>query len=232
MPTSAKKRNKREIHASNKPKSDALDPVIQGKLSKAMTTVQSTKAQTHNLHVQWRAHLKRMSFLIGVIALHQCQKAMSECFNNITSKDDTSSAGNLSELIGTSKLVLSGSVCEVMSLAVVIALFKFLTNTNPHGDFSYPSFMASSTLVILSISAYYNSQSNGIEGVSELKDEDSVKSERQFPVAIIFHVIVAVCYWFMEYGMSKCNQSIEMVEDFENELVQTKKVINEKKKTK
>lgn len=229
MTASRKRRNNKLNNASDKSNSVEIAPIIQQNLSKALDTVYAAKVQTQTLHTKWRAHLYRMSLLTGIIAIHQCHTVMREYFNDSTGSE--LQVHSILELTATSTILLKECLCEILNVAAVFALFKFLTITNPHGNFSSPSFMVSSILVMSSIAAFYASQSSGLKDSSELIDEDNNQTERQLPIACIFHVIVAVCYWFMDVGISKCNQSIQAVKDCEKEL-KAKKIALHNNKTK
>jgi len=221
---------KRRDNASNNPKSATASPVIQEKLSKALIQVRVTKDRTAELHMQWRAHLYRISLIIGVLALHQCQRTMRDCLNNIALISDTFSEGKFAELRTIAIFVCNDSICEILNVGITIALFTFLTIRDPHGNFLSQSFRASSILAVLSVAAFCNMQSNGSNARSEIRDETNDQRKRQFPVAVIFHAIVAACYWFMDMGIAKCDQSIQLVENFEIDLKQQKKVVESKKK--
>lgn len=217
MTTNRKRRNKEEKHASDKLKKN---PTIQNSLSKAIDTVHGAKLQTQKLHSQWRAHLYRMSLLVGILAVHQCYQVMKQCFNDSTGNEFQ--MRNISELKVTLAIVLDGCLSEILNIAAIFAIFNFLTISNPQANFSSPSYIVSCFLVMSSIAGFYAYQ---------FKDEVSRKNEKQLPISSVFHVIVTVCYWFMDVGISKCNNNIQVVEEYEKAL-KAKSLASHKNKTK
>lgn len=105
-------------------------------------------------------------------------------------------------------LVLNDSVTEVMGLIVVGALAFFLSN--PINTFSARSYMVSTMMIPLQISAFFQNKTMGCTEV--LGNDDSIEAlQRQFPISVVFHMIVSGCCWFMEYQLSSRRNDVKAV---------------------
>jgi len=81
----AKQRSKKDKAA---PAPDAAAPEVSDEsldqhLDRAEVAVGKAKDATLYLQDQWRTHLFRISFLVLLVAFHQCRQPMNECMANI-----------------------------------------------------------------------------------------------------------------------------------------------------
>ena len=47
-------------------------------------------------------------------------------------------------------------------------------------------------------------------------EEDVVK--RQIPVSLVFHVIVSICYWFMQLGKQQCENQVLAITQLKTQI--------------
>lgn len=238
--TNRKKKEKASSSsASSNVKRDDNYQVLEGEINRAIQAVEITKHRTDELQVQWRAQLLRMSYLVVLLIMHQCSTPVSECIKEFKLIDNDG-------IVASTKMgiILSNCIVEVMNLVIGIALFKFLSLKDPHGNFSNVSYCISSTMIIFCMGMFFHNynlkqKSSGdvvVVGscLSDLAswtgDEQYLSietpelSDRQFPVACVFHVIVTGCYFFMKMGMDQCDSNIAAMEKLYKELASTKKI--------
>jgi len=58
-------------------------------------------------------------------------------------------------------------------------------------------------------------------------EEDVVK--RQIPVSLVFHVIVSVCYWFMQLGKQQCENQVLAITQLKTQISRSRKNPEKKK---
>ena len=236
--------------------------ILEEQINKAIQSVELTKYRTEELQAQWRDHLLRMSYLVVILAMHQCSKPVSECIQELKlaqpfyeqSISIASSNTSSWSMTGIS-VILSDCMIELMNVFIAIALFKFLTLRKPHGTFSNTSYCVSSSIIIACLGLFFNdyqrrqkhqegegeggsmtysmgcvahlSSWTGDESITQqylhLDEQVIERTERQFPVSCIFHIIVTGCYFFMKMGMDQCQANVKAMEKVYLELMESKK---------
>jgi hypothetical protein len=61
-------------------------------------------------------------------------------------------------------------------------------------------------------------------------DDDDDATPRHFPVILIFHTVVSISLWFMQYQNRQYHKNMDMVKKLKEELNQAKTVRVDKKK--
>lgn len=61
---------------------------------------------------------------------------------------------------------------------------------------------------------------------ADLRDE---QVPRHFPVILVFHMIVSISLWFMQYQNQQHDKNIQMVQKLKQDLLQAKKAKVDKK---
>ena len=145
--------------------------------------------------------------------MHQYSQPISEC------TIDMKSIKNEIELepLTIAKLLLSNGLVELVNLIVAILLCRF-TSMKEAGDFSTRTYFTAAALVPFCLGLFFNTERCGcVVDSSGSIDENNIV-ERQFPVAIIYHLIVTGCYWFMKMGMDSCNMNLAAVTKLQQQL--------------
>jgi hypothetical protein len=240
--TQRKKKDKQTSPDNSNSKKNTQEVLAQ-EISKAVQAVNLARYRTLDLQNQWRAHLVRMSYLVVLLAMHQCSTPITECIKELKSidKDDTMTI-NGGTFLG---IIISDCVVELMSLIISIALFRFVSLKDPHGTFSSPSYCASSSMIIFCLGMFFHNynQSKIMEDGNNggclanlstwtgedkfmsigIGEEDATRTSRQFPVACAFHIIVTGCYFFMKMNMDQCDANVAAMAQLNEEFVQSKK---------
>lgn len=116
------------------------------------------------------------------------------------------------------KLLLSNGLVELVNLVIAILLCMFASRKEA-GDFSTSTYVTAASLVPFCVGLFFNTERCGCvvdsEGTVLQSDE---KSERHFPVAIIYHLILSLCYWFMKMGMDSCDTNLVAVTKLQQQL--------------
>jgi hypothetical protein len=198
-------------------------------LEKAMRTVVSNKAATETLHENWRSYLLHIAVLVIVMSFVQVQTPISACLKDIKAVNRQTNNGatamiSWKEAIG---FVLQDTLCEWIGICLAASLAYFLLSKRPHDDTGVKwsaamPYVISSALIPIQLSTYF--QTKELAGGC-LRDGSSSNEEGRapnFPVAVIFHVICTAAYFFMKYGIDKCMDNIEMVNDLMQKLEQAK----------
>jgi len=121
------------------------------------------------------------------------------------------------EPLTIAKLLLSNGLVELVNLIVAILLCRF-TSMKEAGDFSTRTYFTAAALVPFCLGLFFNTERCGcVVDSSGSIDENNIV-ERQFPVAIIYHLIVTGCYWFMKMGMDSCNMNLAAVTKLQQQL--------------
>ena len=162
-----------------------------------------------------------LTFFPGTIVLstHQYMQPVRECIMDIKSIE------RAIEPLTSAKLLLSNGLMELVNFIIAGFLFVF-TSKKPEGDFfNKKEYMVAAALVPLCLGLYYNTEkcgciidSNGDIVIREETDESDV-AERQFPVAVIYHLILTGCLWFMQRGMDQVNRNLEVVTTLQKQLL-------------
>mmetsp|Transcript_4578 Transcript_4578/g.5962 ORF Transcript_4578/g.5962 Transcript_4578/m.5962 type:complete len:233 (+) Transcript_4578:66-764(+) len=229
--TTKRQKKDKKISSSSSKKME----VIQEEITKAINAVTYTKFRTAQLQSQWRDHLLRMSYLVGLIVMHQLSSPVTACIKELKGFDGYQISG-----ITALTVLLRDSMVEITNVVIAIFLFRFLTLRDPHGNFQSRSYCVAATLVTFALGMFFNEdkelQAQGC--VAHLGEDISIDAgeaqvvKRQFPVSCVFHVIVTGCYWFMKMGMDQCDTNVEAMMKLQKELIDSKSTQKDDKKKK
>ena len=193
-------------------------------LEKAIASVTVVQTRTEQLHSQWRNQLVRLSCLVMLLSLHQCSQPALECVNDIKAQE----MGSSQSLWATSQRVVGHSMMEVMGVLISFLLFRFTSMNDPPGDFSSQPYVAAASLIPFCAGIFINADfSLTCLGEARIMEEDVVK--RQIPVSLVFHVIVSVCYWFMQLGKQQCENQVLAITQLKTQISRSRKNPEKKK---
>lgn len=153
--------------------------------------------------------------------MHQYSQPLRECILEMKSSQLETQVETFFVL---EKLFMVGLV-ELMNLIIAILLFRF-TGMDKPGDFSSRPYITAAVLVPICISLFFTTERCGCaiestgssRGGTEHDSSSFPKTDRQFPVAVIYHLIVTLCYWFMKVGMDSCEANLEEVTKMKKQL--------------
>jgi hypothetical protein len=101
-----------------------------------------------------------------------------------------------------------------MGLIMMAALSYFLAQADKPITFSDQYYMIATGLIPLQVAAYFQNQKMGcahlVDGAEPL--------DRDFPISMVFHTIVTICCWFMNYQMQLRNDEVKAVADMRRTL--------------
>jgi hypothetical protein len=201
---------------------------LNDQLQKAMQKVVSNKAATETLHEQWRSYLLHIALMVIVMSFVQVQTPISTCLKEIKAVNrQTNGATTVISWKEAVGFVFQDTMCEWIGICLAASLAYFLLSKRPHDDTGVKwsaamPYVISSALIPIQLSTYF--QTKELAGGC-LRDGSSSNEEGRapnFPVAVIFHVICTAAYFFMKYGIDKCMDNIEMVNDLMQKLEQAK----------
>ena len=203
---------------------------INVELDKAIASVTGVKLRTDQLHRQWRSQLQRLSCLVMLLSLHQFSQPALQCVNDVNAHEGSQS------LRTTIQLVMGHSMMEAMGVIISFLLFQFTSMNDPAGDFMSQSYVAAASLIPICAGMFIHVDYS-LTCLGETQDVimeefgGSVEVKRSIPVAIVFHVIVSACYWFMKLGKGQCDNQVDAMMRLKTELGESKSK-QEKKKIK
>jgi len=156
--------------------------------------------------------------------MHQYSEPIRDC---ILEMKNLSPATQVEPIFAIKKLFMEGLV-ELVNLIIAILLFRF-TDMDKPGDFSSRPYFIAAILVPICISLFFTTERCGCALDTNPSQDEAMKNdasslsrtERQFPVAVIYHLIVTVCYWFMKVGMDSCEANLETVTKMKKQLNKT-----------
>lgn len=195
--------------------SEGKASVLDEEIDKAMKSVTITKFRTDQLHEGWRQHLFKMAIGVVFLCMHQYSQPIRECTIDMKSIKTEIEL----EPLTIAKLLLSNGLVELVNLIIAILLCRY-TSMKEAGDFSTRTYFTAAALVPFCLGLFFNTERCGCvvdSSGSIVQDENSIV-ERQFPVAIVYHVIVTGCYWFMKMGMDSCNTNLAAVTKLQQKL--------------
>jgi hypothetical protein len=160
--------------------------------------------------------------------MHQMQGPSGACikdikaFNALTSDDQQTISGTAAFL-----LVVSDCFPYICAIVISASLSFFLIQEKP-GSFSDPRYVMANALLPLMIGSHFVYK----DKESCLTDDQSatIQTEtrtRSLPVVAVFHVVVTVCYWFIDYQTQQQARNIRMVEGLQSDLDEAKKTSND-----
>ncbi len=156
--------------------------------------------------------------LAGVVLLtmHQYSQPIGECITDLNSIQPEIHVAPLSAI----RVITNNGLVELCNVAIAFFLFRF-TGRKEAGDFMSRSYVTASALIPLCLGLFYNSERTGciLDAKGGLVlDGTTSKTERQFPVAILFHLIVTGCVNFMKIYMDQCDRNLAAVTRLHKEL--------------
>jgi hypothetical protein len=219
-------------------------PSLADQLDRAEVAVLKARDATAQLHVWWRQHLFRLSLLVLLLCLHQTQKPSAECIKNIKVCMEYSSqkllhkftlsqcvtvlilclqAANkdISQYSGFDAVyyILNDSVVEIMGLVMMSSLAYFLYDETKPAKFNEPTYMISTMLVPMQLATYFQQPLVGCAHVME----GAEAVDRAFPVSMIYHMIVTLSCFFMNYQMAHRNKAIKAVVTMRKNLAEAER---------
>ena len=202
---------------------DASPAAIDEQLARAMATVEQSERQTDALHSQWRTYLLRLSYLLIVISMHQMQEPTGACLKDV--KAFNARADDEQRISGFQAFVLVAidALPYILAMVMAAALSFFLVMEKP-GNFSHPRYLLANACLPPLVGMHFMRK----DKLSCLEDEqltgfDPEPRSRSLPVAVVFHVIVTVCCWFMDSQRRHQETNVRMVQDLYRDLDQARK---------
>ena len=228
--TEAKKRRGKK-EATTGP-STAAPPPLEDQLQRARAAVEHSERQMALLHKQWRTYLLRLSYLLILISMHQMQGPTGACLKDI--KGYNAAVGEDAPISGGRAfvLVVGDSFSYVCAVAISACLSFFLLLEQP-GTFSDPRYVLANALLpaMIGFHFYQKDQASCLNDTQLASIETVEPRTRSLPVVAVFHVIVTICYWFIDYQQQQQTRNIRMVENLQRDLDQARKKGETKKKS-
>mmetsp|Transcript_23394 Transcript_23394/g.67410 ORF Transcript_23394/g.67410 Transcript_23394/m.67410 type:complete len:303 (-) Transcript_23394:66-974(-) len=165
--------------------------------------------------------------------------------------------------VDTIGLILTDALPAILGIVISGLLLKFLSlyneRTDLPADFSSPWYYVGAGMVPMIISLHFQTLNSGGGGGSDdgsvtgavvascvsahetasqffdpgTEAEIAARVQKQIPVAIVYHTVVTVSYWFMKKGREQCERNMELLRSLNGqmqELKQTNKDLKAKKK--
>lgn len=205
---------------------DAKENPIDDQLARARAAVEQSEQQMSALHKQWRTYLLRLSYLLILIGMHQMQEPTGACLRDVKAFNARVGDDHEQERISGFQvflLVISDALPYILAIIMAAALSFFLILEEP-GTFSHPRYLFANGCLPPLVGIHFMRK----DKLSCLEDEqlvgfDPEPRSRSLPVVVIFHVIVTLCYWFMDSQRQKQARNVRMVQDLYRDLDQARK---------
>ena len=127
--------------------------------------------------------------------------------------------------------VFKDSIVEVLGIVCAGALALCLRLPMTGHDFSTNPYKIATSCIPMIVSLYFNKKTIGcIDDQLRAATLESETRPRAFPVVLIFHTIVTIALWFMQYQTQQHATNIEMVVKLKEDLLEAKKEREMKKK--
>ena len=208
-------------------------------LEAAMGRVIAARRRLDDLHRGWRGYLLRMSLMAMLLAVLQCRAPAEVCIRDI--KDHNAAlfedgAGSTTAAIGFSgmiAMVLRNGLCEYVGVFQSALVAYYLGREDVTlGDFTPHAYMMSAVLVPAQLSLFFQTRDLvGCAGAAAPLGggEEGRGEARQFPISVVFHVIVTVSCWFMKMGRNKSDEQVGTVESLKRQVEETKRKASTRK---
>lgn len=128
--------------------------------------------------------------------------------------------------------VLNDSVAELLSLFCTAFLLWCLSLPMANKDFSSLPYRLSCVCIPLIVSMYFSKKEVGCisdESFQHTIEDAPERPARGFPVILIFHTIVSLSLWFMQYQVGQHDQNIEIVKKLKKDLMEVPEESDAKK---
>jgi hypothetical protein len=205
-------------------------------LERAQSAVLQNKVATETLHAQWRTSLKRMSYMLLIISLHQSADPTKACLTDIKAlnqhySETVDGADKMISGLEAIVLVLKDGIVAVLGL-IMAASLTYFTSMDPHGDFTSAAYMVAVAIVppIMSLHFNWNDPNRNERNESfynkscvdmELLDQAGVVPVDRlhgFPVVLGYFLVLTVSYFFMDWQQQKQVQNGKMVLQLQKDM--------------
>lgn len=246
MESSTRQRRSKKAIISKKEKS--LKDDTDAKLNKAMSQLILSKAQSLELHSQWRTYLLRLNVLALILSLLQVYKPISSCVGipSFIEENGTDAMTRWDKIVTnfkgeTAVRFLLKFSSEIVGFFVLIFLpcyihweKQFWINSSPEMSnprvFAHWTYTLSSALCGLSIILFtFNKTNSGKEAATSVFEECIGTQKRDFPVSDLYFLICSGACWFMNYSMSKTDVHINLINELRTSVNSARKAVCEKR---
>lgn len=207
-----------------KEKKNHPQQALKEQLDGAENTILRQKAQATELHAAWRLLLFRMSIFVLATSMYQSKAYVSICLKDI----ETLNAVLPISGYRTAVFAVTGNMEYILNVCMAIFLMLFLKSANPRNDWKNRYFVAAIVCIPPTLQIYFRHKKmevgsciQGFLTENELSLYFDERKTQTFPMVIVFHVIVAFCYWFMDIQMSSYAANISRIRQVRKEMVKT-----------
>lgn len=223
------RRGKKETDADDGPDADDSSVPLEDQIARARAAILRAEAQAQELHKQWRTYLLRLSYLLVIISMHQMQQPARACIDDVKAFNQVVVVGEQEEerISGARVfvLVLGDAMPYVFAIAISASLAFFLILEEP-GTFSDRRYMFANALLPPMVVMFFRNKDNPSclnEDQLVKVDIDESDRSRSLPVVVVFHLIVTICYWFMDHQRQQQAKNLKMMEDLKRDLADARK---------
>ena len=149
--------------------------------------------------------------VVLLVTLYQLHKSTMHYLNE---KMDVDYSG--SKVVAVAR----NSKCEILNVVLGFFTVYFLIFKEPYGSFTSWAYKISFVVALCCVGLFL--QSKNIDHKKERNYIENSDNNRNFPVAVIFHAVVTICYMFMNIGMHQCKLNLKMVENLRKDLTMKK----------
>ena len=196
-------------------------------VSNAMERILSVRARTVDLYSQWKSQLQRLSYLVAVMAGHQSNKAIQQCIIDVKSLSSEVPSG-LEMWMGLLQNFQVEILNLVLALTLLLMLMRTMNNVNSD-EISLSStwtwafhwtFLTATTLSAATIGLFFFTEMTRCDALigTELTRDATMATRRDFPVSVVFYLIVTGAYVFISMGLSKTNRNVVLVRTLQKQL--------------
>lgn len=223
MSTSSTKQ-RRSKHTKNKPDKQSpsittnnasTESVSDDKLVKFLNKLRVKEVQMNALHDMWHGHLKRISFLVCLLAMHQLWKRV------LYLKDTLGLGPENAEILDVIFLVKT----EFVGVFLSFALAAFLSEENKRmvaqrmGESD--TFWFSAGIAFVQIVCIVGDNFHLWDGMRGDGNDGSSEGHQEVPVSLMYFVVTVICLAYMMRTQNSSRKNIDMMQRLIDDIEKT-----------
>jgi len=219
----------------------------------AVMRVLMVQARTVELFNHWKSQLLRLSILIAILSIHQAGKSIASCIQDIKdARIEAKDAGGWDhrQMLETWLGLMAEFQLEMLNIALVAFTLAFMylnsdlqkqkdeggePDENPWNWTAHWTFASSSTLSSALVGIFAYTKKIGCKSIFEnaiTEIDGEERSRSDFPVSVIFFLIVIVSYLFMSVGLVRVNRNVKLVQSLKQQMKSATKGDTTKRRSK
>ena len=192
-------------------------------LIRAEAAVRQNQATTEQLHRQWKRHLKHLSWLLIVISFHQTMSPTTSCLKDIKALNEVMLDEDRIDGWKAMSIVLSDSVEHILGIVLAAADAFYLGGMEQTDHSKSPPMMLANACIAPILGIHFSRPPQCVDALLDRMNLGGNERIHGFPVILVFHVIVLLCLWFMNFQRLQVEYNVQRIAQVRAELTTPKK---------